>query len=92
MSPNKIIKTLKRGHFVIAIVIVVALLLIEGLFLYRYFYSAITESRVLKELKQRAALEELQLDKFEKLIEFSAKKQQERPIDWDALRDPFVKR
>lgn len=85
-----ILSKIKRGHFIIAVIIAIALLIVEGIFLYKYFYTALAESKQLKELKQQAALEELKISKFEEIQKFYNDKQKERPIDWDALRDPFT--
>lgn len=87
---SALLEGLRRYHFAIIIFLAIVFFAFEGMFLYRYFYLGLTQSKVLFELKQQTALEELKVDVYEKLAEFHKAKQKERPIDWDALRDPFA--
>lgn len=88
---NSAAKTVRRLHFIIVIVAGILLIAGEILFLYRYFYQGLTESHLLVQLRQEEALEELQMPIYNKVREFSEIKQKERPIDWDALSNPFAK-
>jgi len=81
---------LKKCHFIIITIFIIALFTLEGFFLYHYFYKALTRTKILAELKQQSSITELKLPTFEKLTKFYAEKQQKPTIDWDKLRDPFV--
>ena len=75
-----ILSKIKRCHFIIAVIIVIAMLIVEGIFLYKYFYTALDESKQLKELKQQAALEELKISKFEEIQKFYNDKQDRKSV------------
>lgn len=88
---HKLIAFLRHYHFAIAVILIIGILILEGIFLYKYFYQTLTESRVLAELKQRAAaMEILKVPVYEQLTEFYANKQKTPPTNWEALRDPFT--
>lgn len=78
-----------RYHFGLAIIILLALLAGETLFLYRFFWIPLTQSRALFEMRQQEKLETLKMPLYEKILEFHTQKQQSAPLDWSTLRDPF---
>lgn len=83
-------KVLKKYHFIIVTILVLLIFIADGIFLYRYFYQGLTESRLVLELQQEALLENLNLKTYNELREFNEKRQQNIPLQWDTLRDPFA--
>lgn len=81
-----------RYHFSMAIILMLALLAGETLFLYYFFWRPLTESRALFEMRQQEKLESLRMPLYEELLEFQTQKQQGAPTDWSTLRDPFTTR
>ena len=65
--------------------------IIETIFLYRFFYEPLTETKIIGALRQQTALQPIRIDIFENLKLIRDRKQQPQPIDWDAIRDPFKK-
>lgn len=92
MSPQNLsaVQLIRRYHFAITIGIILLVFTLEGFFLYRYFYDALVESRVLLTLREQANIEELKTSSYRNLIEFYQAKQKKTPIQWDKLRDPFT--
>ena len=80
---------LRQHHFSLLIGVVVAIILAEALFLYKFFYVPLTETKVIGQLRQQTALEPLDLELFEQLRTAAAKKRAPPAVDWNALRDPF---
>lgn len=89
-NTNFLTDFLKKRHFIIVASFIVVLFILEGFFLYHYFYKALTQTKALAELKQQSAITELKLSTFEKITKFYAEKQQKTTIDWNKLRDPFI--
>ncbi len=86
---QSIYKWLRRYHFIIVTAVVLLIFAANGMFLYRYFYYGLTESRLVIELKQEALLENLNFKGYELLHQFNAKKQEGLPTDEKSLPDPF---
>lgn len=82
-------KVLRKYHFIIVTVIIILIFTADSIFLYRYFYQGLTESRLVLELKQETLLEKLDLKTYTELREFNEKRQKSIPLPWDTLRDPF---
>ena len=77
-------------HFAILLLMVALLLALEGLFLYRYFWKALTETRIVYELKQKVATEEFNTEIFARIKSFQTQKEKEKLLDFSVLRDPFI--
>ena len=87
-----LLRFLVRHHFTILLGILAICLTFEGFFLYRYFWRALTETRIVYELKQKASIEELKTPLLERAKAFQSQKVKERSIDWNTLHDPFTVR
>lgn len=81
---------LRQHHFSLVVGLVVAIIAAEALFLYYFFYVPLTQTKVIGQLREQAALEPLNLELFEQLRAAAAKKRAPPAIDWNAIRDPFA--
>lgn len=91
MKTNKFLKPLLRYHFVIAVALGALFLAAEAIFLYQYFYKPLTTTKTLIEIKQQAALEQLNYGLFDKLSQTFSARQNAPAIDFASLRDVFEK-
>ena len=60
----KIGNLVRHYHFVFAVAIVLVFFVIEAWFLYQNFYQTLNESKIVRELKQQAAIEQIDLEGF----------------------------
>ncbi|MDO8505260.1 MAG: hypothetical protein Q7S48_01620 [bacterium] len=89
-SKNKTVFTLfRRYHFALALTIVFALLALEGLFLYRYFYQSLLATNSLVELSEQVTLENLKQSSYEKIQTFYENRKSLPAINLKTVRDPF---
>lgn len=90
MSLPSLIKFLRRTHFIFALLSGLLLLTLEGIFLYHYFFNALTESKILLTLRQENAVGELRMELFEKVLSRFQEKQKSSGIDWLKIHNPFI--
>lgn len=90
-KPGSIGRLLTHYHFIITILVVLILATLEGVFLYRYFWKTFSASRQIVTLKQQAAVERVEIDRFKKIEAFHGLKTKLREINVGALNDPFAK-
>lgn len=81
---------LVRYHFSVLLILVSVILALETFFLYQYFWRALAESKIVYELKQKAAFEELNMELYQRIKAFQEQKQKNPPYDTGSLRDPFI--
>ena len=89
--PNhRLVRFLRRRHFVIAAAGMALIFMVEGVFLYQYFYRSLVATKTLIELREQAALEELKMPLYKQLIKIHEEKQSLPALDPKTLPDPFT--
>ncbi len=89
--PNHtLLEFLRRRHFLIAMSFMALILIVEGVFLYQYFYRSLVATKTLIELREQASLEELKIPLYTRLLKTYEEKQALPALDLKTLRDPFA--
>ena len=90
-STKEIGRILTRYHFTIALIVVILIAALEGIFLYRYFWKTFTASRLIVSLKQQAAISRVEIERFKKIEAFHELKTKPREINISELYDLFTR-
>ncbi len=70
----RIPKFFRRRHFLIAAILMALIFIVEGIFLYQYFYRSLIATKTLIELREQASLEELKIPLYRRLLKSYEKK------------------
>ncbi len=79
----------RRYHFILALTFVIAILALEGWFLYLYFYKPLLATKSLVDFKERVAFESLNRSSYEQIKRFYENRNALPAINLKTVRDPF---
>ncbi len=80
-APQVSVKKMFFIYYVLIIIVSLLILMYLTLFLYKNFYQTITQSEEIILLKKEVASEDVNMNKFEKMISNIEEKQQDREIE-----------
>lgn len=79
-----------KYFYILAAILVIAVLIALGIFLYQYLYQTIAQSKEIILLKSQVAPEAINLDEVKKILEFLDKKISSDGTNWPGIKNPFL--
>lgn len=79
-----------KHFYLVAAILVIAVLIALGVFIYQYFYQTITQAKEIILLKSQVAPETINLDEVNKILGLLDKKITSDNINWPEIKNPFL--
>lgn len=87
---NMKLSWLAKYLYLILIGFLAIALIFLSIFLYRNFYQAIAYSKEIIVLRQQVAVNDIDMNLFNLVIEKLEKRSEKRIVDWQKLKNPFA--